>query len=153
MPVAIADVTSFAAGDAKSVVLLAPAIATNSAPSSSTAGLATTELFNCFTRWPSVVTLKLYSTAGSGTMTCTARLWGYSPDASGGNWAPIGIGTGALKGTIDAGVSIDETGADKLLHFETFDLPAHFQRLYLEITAIGGTSTSVTAELITRRGF
>lgn len=153
MPVAIGDVTSFTSSDGKSVVLLAPAAATNSPPSGASAGLATVLLYNLNDQWPSVCSLQLYSTAGSGTMSVTCRLWGYLPNATGtGIWFPMGVGADSTKGTINAVSAIGETGTDVIRHTETVNLPCHFQRLYLEITAISGTGTSVTAELIARRG-
>lgn len=140
--VAIGDSTLWASRDAKSIVLLAPATATNGAPSADDDGLATTELLNAFGEWPQTVGLQVYSTAGSGTMTASCRLWGYVPNATGTPiWIPIG----------DA-FSLAEVSADALVYVKPLDMPGHFQRLYCEVTAIDGTSTSITAELVVRRG-
>lgn len=154
MPVALGDVTSYAAGDGKSVVLLAPATATNSPPANPTDGLAMTEVFNLFTCWPSTVTLHLYSTAGSGTMTASGRLWGRIPNATGTpHWHPLGTGNDSTKGMINEGNVLGETSADKLRHCEPVELLPEFDRLYFEVVSIGGTSTSVTVELAVRKGF
>ena len=74
-------------------------------------------------------------------MTATYRLWGYG----GTNWFPLGNGsTGSTKGTINSGNADTETSADLIRHMEPINYPAFCTRLYLELTAIGGTSTAVT---------
>lgn len=151
MAVAIADSTLRDTRDATSIVLLAPATATNGKPSGASAGLATSKLYDAFGKWPAVVTIGIYSTAGSGTMTATCRLWGYVATVAGGKWLPCGPGADTTKGILNLTAAIGESDTDKLAHSETLDLPNHFERLYLEVTAIGGTSTSITAELIVGR--
>ena len=74
---AIADISDY--GINQSVELLASATATNSAPSGATAGLEVAELDLFGKGVPETVTLLFYSTAGSGTMTVTGRIWGYHP--------------------------------------------------------------------------
>lgn len=151
---AIGTVTSYTNPDIKSIVLLASTTAANNPPSGSgnTVGLFMADVYNIFSQMPTELTLMLYSTAGSGTMSVSARLWGYTP-ANGGMWFPMGIGADATKGMINAGSAMGETAADKIRHTETISLPGHFERLYLEITAISGTSTAVTAELVLRRSY
>lgn len=126
------------------VELLASAIATNSPPSGAAAGIDIHKL-NVFGLIPDTVSLLLFSTAGSASMTVTCRIWGYHTDAT--TWFPLGIGTATGKGVINDGAAIPETVADKIAHAEPLDLPLHFSRLYLEITAIGGTDTAVTCLL------
>ena len=147
---AIGDVTTYGGKETKAIELLASATATNSPPSGASAGLATKALLRLFGGMPSVCTLLLYSTAGSGTMTVTCRLWGYSE--AGTVWTPMGFGADSTKGVINAVSAIGETVTDGIRHSETVSLPGHFSRLYLEITAIGGTATAVTAQLVARRG-
>ena len=78
-------------------------------------------------------------------MTCTATLWVYA----GGKWGKAGIGaTSATKGLLNGGNTIDEVTADIICHFEEVDYLAHFERVYVEITAIGGTATAVKACLL-----
>ena len=149
---AIGDITTYPDNEAKSIVLLASVTATNSPPSGASAGLAISDISNLFNFMPSEAGLLLYSTAGSGTMTCTARLWGYHPIGE-GMWFPMGAGADATKGVINATVAMGETAADKIRHMETVALPGFVSRLYLEVTAIGGTSTAVTAELVVRRAY
>lgn len=140
---ALGDITDN--GISKEIELLASATGTNSPPSGAAAGIAINDA-RLYGKNPDRARLIIYSTAGSGTMTATFRLWGYS--AAGSVWVPVGTGTGAAKGTVNAGAAIDETGTDAIRHSELVELWGHFDRLYLEITAIGGTATAVTAQLL-----
>ena len=127
--------------------LLSSAIATNSPPAGASAGLAMSIVrAGLGGGLPDQMTLIIRSTAGSGTMTVTCRLWGYYTVAA--DWFPLGTGTGATSGVINVATALTEAGADVLRHAEPIYTPAHFSRLYLEITAIGGTSTAITAELV-----
>ncbi len=132
--------------------LLNAATATNSPPSGASAGVSLR------TRQPGVDggnwrgkndgVFLVKSTAGSGTMTVTLRVWGYSPLTSA--WHPLGSNaTEATRGVLNAGNAIDEDGADVLTHSEPVSGLAAFSRIYLEITAIGGTSTAVSTWLTT----
>lgn len=125
--------------------LLDAATATNSPPSGAAAGLDVSAIGGTFNRIP-VAELQVYSTAGSASMTCTLKLWGY--DTVSTKWFPIGVGTGAAKGLLNGGAAIDEGPvADVISHSEPlYDLGC-FSRIYLEITAIGGTGTSITANI------
>lgn len=138
---ALADVT--VGTGIKTLEILASATATNSPPSGASAGAALSALGRNrpFLRG----TFKMKSTAGSATMTVTLRLWGY--DAALAVWMPLGTGTGSGKGVLNAGAAIDEVSADSLVHAEPLEFVGHFERLYVEITAIGGTSTAVTCYL------
>ena len=140
---ALGDIADYSTN--RSLELLASATATNSPPSGASAGVPVTSLQWDY-RVPDTVTLLIYSTAGSGTITVTCRIWGYHPKAA--EWFPLGTGTASGKGVVNNGAAIAEDQADQISHAEPLDLPIHFTRLYLEITAIGGTSTAVTADLI-----
>ena len=121
--------------------LLTATTATNGPPSGAGAG-------KDMPHTTDIATLFVHSTAGSATMTVTLRLWGYS--AYTGKWYPLGTGTAALKGVINAGAAIAEDaslGADTLLHAEVVTSLQRIDRVYLEVLAIGGTSTAVTAVL------
>lgn len=122
--------------------LLASVTAANSPPTLATDGLELNAIRDAVNSIPEVCSVAIVSTAGSGTMSCSARLWGYLPAAS--SWIPAGVGTAAAKGMLNDGDSIGEVSADKIAHSEPVDLIAHFSRLYLEITAIAGTATAVT---------
>ena len=128
--------------------LLDPATATNSPPSGSSAGLDLSTYGGAFAKIE-LAELEVYSTAGSDTMTVTLRLWGY--DATADVWFPVGTGADATKGVLNNGAAIGETGSNTIRHTEPlYDLHV-YSRLYLEITAIGGTATSITANLKIQR--
>lgn len=93
------------------------------------------------------------STAGSGTMTVTLRLWGWS-DLT-GVWHPIGTSTtDASRGLLNQATAIGEGPgpADTLRHAELVQGLSAFQRLYCEVTAIGGTSTAVSVLAVCQSG-
>lgn len=139
---ALGDVTEYSGGEVKAIELLASATATNSPPTGS-AGLDMSLVSRLHGHIPEVCEIQLYSTAGSDTMTVAGRLWGYS-SAGSGQWAPLGY--------INGGVTLSEVSADKLAHAEPVSYLGNFERLYFEITSIGGTSTAVTVKLVVRRG-
>ncbi len=134
----------------KAVCILSGAIATSVAPSAATDGVqmypneADRSIgysigYAGKVGRESVVFVK--STAGSGAMDVTIRLWGYlaGPDA----WFPLGAGVDGTKGTINAGSAMGETGANSIAHCEPLYLAGHFDRLYAQVTGINGTSTAV----------
>ncbi len=121
------------------ITLLSAATATNSAPTAATDGAAIPFLCD-------KATLFAYSTAGSGTMTFTAKLWGYNVQLA--KWFPLGTNaTAASKGLINEANAMGETGTDDIRHCEAIAGLRGIQRVYLEITAIGGSSTAITAVL------
>jgi len=93
--------------------------------------------------------LVVASTAGSGTMTATIRLWGYSAVAQ--DWFPLGVGTASGKGVINGGSALEETGADAIAHIENIDGLENLERIHAEIVSIGGTATAISAWLVARR--
>ena len=141
---AVGDVTS--SGYKNAIQLLAAATATNSPPSGASAGVAVNQAV-LDGGAPRDGTIFVASTAGSGTMTVTLRLWSYLTAAA--VWAPCGTGsTASLRGVLNGGVAIDEIAADTIAHHEVVGVPWAFDRLYLEITAIGGTATAISAWLV-----
>ena len=126
--------------------ILEGATATNSPPSGSSAGLASPAASNPPTIFPlpSSAVVLVYSTAGSVTMTTTVRLWGYVASV----WVPLGTGADATKGTMNAGAAIGETGANEIRHSEIITGLFAFDRIYAEITAIGGTSTAINVDIV-----
>ncbi len=137
------------------IQLLSAATATNGVPTAATAtagfplaGLAFTGLsHNVSGDNQSAIVLK--STAGSGTMTCTLKLWVYSNAVA--EWMPYGTdSTDANKGLLNEGNAIGEVNSNSLIHAELVNGLHHFDYVYLEITAIGGTATAVDAYLIGR---
>ena len=134
--------------------LLNAATATNSPPSGATAGFPMRQgmdgqlVGSGFRDDTDEFMFIVRSTAGSGTMTVTLRLWGYQGDA--GVWVPLGTGTDALKGTLNEQAALGETEANTIGHAELVMGLRHFDRVYLEVSAIGGTATAISAWLIAR---
>ena len=117
------------------------------APTTAADGIDISGLFGTFSRIDDCV-LRLHSVAGSGTMTAAARLWGYCAGAD--KWYPTGVGLGTTKGIINAGVAIDETGSNTLLHTEPVYLLSCFDRIAVS-TTLAGTGTSVVINLAVPR--
>lgn len=131
--------------------LLTAATATNSPPSGASAGHSLRHRqpgLEGYWRGKNDGVILVKSTAGSGTMTVTLRVWCYSPLTAA--WHPLGSNaTEATRGVLNDGNAIDEDGSDNLVHAEPITGLGAFTRIYLEITAIGGTSTAVSAWLTT----
>ena len=93
--------------------------------------------------------LFLASTAGSGTMSCSVKIWLYH--AVPAVWAPAGThATDATRGIMNEGNSIGEVAADLLRHTERIDGLLHFDRIYAQVTAIGGTATAISLWILAR---
>jgi len=68
-----------------------------------------------------------------------------------GRWFPLGTSsTDADKGKLNEGNAMGETAADQISHSEPVLNLHHLDRVYLEITAIGGTATAIDAWLTGR---
>jgi hypothetical protein len=128
-----------------SVQLLNAATAANGAPSGASAGLELNSI-----KYANDGAIVLKSTAGSGDMIVTCRLWVYSTVSA--TWHPAGSpgSSDATIGTINAESAMGETGTDAISHAEGVTGLRHFDRIYLEITAIEGTSTAISAWLVAR---
>jgi hypothetical protein len=101
-------------------------------------------------RRPREASIVIANTAGSGTMEVTFKLWGYAVGAA--DWVPLGVHvTAASKGVLNDANALGETEANAIGHAEPVFNAFDFPRLYLEITAISGTATAVTAWLQWRR--
>ncbi len=93
----------------------------------------------------------VFSTAGSGVMTCSVRLWGYYLPSN--IWVPWGItpvgGTDTNRGLLNNGVTIGEFAApaDLLRFAQPVGYCRHFSRAAAEIFAIAGTATAVSVVL------
>jgi hypothetical protein len=140
------------------VTILSARTTTNSAPSGATAGVqirktsSSTAGRGLSAAQRALILIK--STAGSGTMTATVKLWGYISAGSGdaanpaAGWYPLGTSsTAANKGIVNEQSAMGETTADGIAHAEVLENIAPFDRLYAEVTAIGGTSTAISVFL------
>lgn len=127
----------------QSIRLLNAVTATNSPPTASTDGQPTNDI-KVGGNVPDMALITVRSTAGSATMTVTLKLWGFSLAAA--DWCPVGTdATAANKGLLNQGNAIPEgPEADTIQHTEPLADPGLFTRLYMEVTAIGGTATAVS---------
>lgn len=146
---ALNDVTDLVTGVAATntaeivaIEALASVVAANSPPTLATVGADLDILKRYVGRLPEEATARVRSTAGSGTMDVTIRVWGYQGALG---WAPLGY--------LNGGSAIAETSANSIQYAEPLALPAHFTRIFFEVTAINGTSTAVTVYLVARRHY
>lgn len=97
--------------------------------------------------FPETAGLRVYSTAGSGTMTCSfIKLWTYS--LSSGLWSPVGTGSDGLTiGELNGGDALTETDTDVIRHHELLLYPGMSDGVYIELGTFGGTATALTVEL------
>lgn len=118
--------------------LLTAATAANSPPTAATDGISLNDL-----KYADEAVILVVSTAGSGAMDVTVRMWGY--ESTSAEWSPLGIGGDATKGFLNGGVAMGETTSDQIAHSEIIVGLSGLDRLYAEITAINGTSTAVSS--------
>jgi hypothetical protein len=139
------------------IKLLNAATATNGVPSGATAGFALRgpkAQYDLQLGEAQDAIIVAYSTAGSAVMTVTLKLWGYVAELD--KWFPFGSATtDANRGLLNAATAIGELASpgDTLVFSDKAPSGFYiFDRLYLEITAIGGTATAITAYIIARSG-
>ena len=132
-------------GQSYVVELLASATAANGIPSGASAGISVNQLMN-FGKVPDKIRVGVASTAGSGTMTVTLRVWLYA----GGVWFRA-KDLNASSTAPHTAVAIPETSTDAIQYSEEVSGVAGAGRIYLEIVAIAGTATAVTGYAIVAR--
>ncbi len=128
-------------GDSFTIELLASAIAANGIPTAAN-GISSHALRHKGAV-PDKIRVGIRSTAGSGTMSATLRVWG----KAGGFWFRL-KDLNASSAAPHTAVAIPETSADALQYSEEVSGIAGCDRLYLEIVAIAGTETAVTGYAI-----
>jgi hypothetical protein len=133
--------TDTVAGGTFVIELLASATATNGIPTS-TAGVSVNDL-RLNTKVPDKIRVGVNSTAGSGTMTVTLRVWG----RAGAIWFRL-KDLNASSAAPHTAVAIPETSTDAIQFSEEVCGVSGCDRLYLEILAIAGSSTAVTGYAI-----
>lgn len=134
----LAAVTGSAGGTSFTVEILASATAANGIPSGASAGVAMS-VIRAINPTVDAIRVGLKSTAGSGTMTATATLWGYA----GGSWfvlKPLASSSAAPQ----TAIAIAENSTDALVFTEIVEGLRAVERIYLELVAIAGSSTAVT---------
>jgi hypothetical protein len=123
--------------------------ATSSAPSGASAGVEVQGLAIGNGNIPDHVSCLVLSSAGSGTMSCSVKLFGYVADAAIADWFPLGVGSvDANRGLLNSGDSIGESEADKIRFSEAVNYIGHFDRVYAQVTAIAGSSTAISVFLV-----
>ena len=133
----------------KVLTVLSGATSTNSAPSGGSAGVEVQALDIGNGNIPDQVSCIVKSTAGSGTMSCSIKLYGYIADAAIADWFPLGVHqTDSSRGLLNEGNSIGESESNKIRFAEAVSYIGHFDRVYAEVTAIAGTSTAVSVFLV-----
>ena len=133
-----------------SVQLLTDAAATNNKPTV-TDGVTTDGfvLGNLWNAGKAVLLVKNTDAEEATTKTVTIRLWGFSMVTA--TWLPLGIGANATKGIVNGGAACGETDTDIVRHAEVIDGLFGIERVYAEVTAIGGALTTISAWLINTR--
>lgn len=91
---------------------------------------------------PESSTLVISSTAGSGVMVGTFTLWGYCAHTA--KWYPI---------TVNGGAALAELASpgDTIRYQQTYTGLGVWDRLFLQLAAVGGTGTAFEAWLVTPR--
>lgn len=143
---ALGDVTTIISGQSAAVELLASATAANGVPTDDD-GIEINSLA-LFGDVPREIRAGVKSTAGSGTMTVTLRVWMRLGGTIG--WVvakPLNVSSAAPH----TAVAIPETSADAIAHTEPVAVLDGADRIYLEIVAIAGTSTAVTGYAVVAR--
>jgi len=88
------------------------------------------------------------STAGSGAMTCKVGVWGYVAELD--LWFRFAVLNKAADGSPQDIAETSVAGDDKIYYAERILGVRHFDRLYVELIAIGGASTAVDFYAFTR---
>lgn len=135
---ALGDITQIIQGTSYKVEILASRTTTNGAPSGASAGVEIEKLGR-LGRVPEFLRVGVVSTAGSGTMTVTLRVWFYDGSA----WS-VAKPLAAASTAPQTAVAIAETSADSIAYSEVIDCLGVATRIYMEVVAIAGTSTAVT---------
>ena len=153
MTLAVGDIKA-TANAKKAVCLMTAQTANNAVPSAATDGIPvdpTNQILaddgHCYMATPAMFSTLLISgtvTAGQ-TLAGTFTMWGYL--AASGKWyeIPLNGGTGVTP------VALAETDTDLITYRERLLDLGHFDRLYLQLTGIGGAGASFEAWLVTSR--
>lgn len=131
---ALGDVTNL--GGRYAIELLASIDAANGAPSAN-AGLSADTVRALLGNLPDTMRVGIKSTAGSGTMTVTLKLW-----------MKLGAAGWFVAKALNGGSAIAETGTDTIGYSEEVSTLGAADRYYLEVVSIAGTGTAVTGHLV-----
>jgi hypothetical protein len=135
---AVGDITVISP-DAAAIEVLASATVANGAPAGA-AGIDANTLRSLLGCLPKTLRAAVQSTAGSGTMTATIRVW-----------IRLGALGWVVAKALNGGAAIAETGTDTIGYSETVDVADTADRYYIELVAIAGTATAVKGLLVVSR--
>ena len=144
---ALGDVTTISANEQFAIELMASVTAANNPPSG-TVGLGLDEIKSRIGRIPELLRVGVKSTAGSGTMTVTVRVWIRLGATLG--WF-VAKPFNASSAAPQTAVAIAETSTDAIAYSEIVELTSAADRIYMEVVAIAGTSTAVTGYVFVGR--
>ena len=128
----------------KSICLMTGQSANNTAPTLATDGVPCYPDNNvgkstghCYTtKAARESTILIHTTGGSGALTGIFTLWGYH--AASGDWYPVKVNGGSAV-----------AGTGKVQYQERLLNLGHYDRLFLQIASIGGTTPTFEAWLVT----
>ncbi len=136
----------------RAVCLMTAQTANTGAPTDTSAGTASTQGVPCYPtsgyissedgaffqcEYPDLATLMISSSAGSGTMSGTFTLWGHKQAT--GCWYPVAV------------IILAETASDVIRYQQVFTNLGHYDRLFLQLASVDGTSTAFEAYMVTAR--
>lgn len=99
--------------------------------------------------WPTMCGVAVRTTAGSATMTATIKLWaGYRYSVSAGQYLAASPGSSTTAGLLNGGAALDEHATDDIGRMDIISYPRLARKWAAQVTAIGGTATAVTVDLI-----
>ncbi len=148
---ALGTVEDLDGGNVKQICILFAETTNNGTPMAAsdplTAGISTNKIRAAFGgSIPDMCKLVVKSTAGSGVMVVTLRLWEMNGLAA-TDWGFSGSGTGAAAGYLNNGVAYAETSTNQINRSEpVYGLNAT-HRIYVQTEAIGGTATAISVFL------
>lgn len=132
------------------LVLLTAATANNSVPSGNGAGVAIPKYWDA-------ASLFIWSTAGT-TPNAKFRLWGWLKQGTAGTglWFPMGpdptgAGDESLAGYLNGSITINPYTGNTVRWTEVIQGLSVFDRVYLEMLAVAGTSAAFSAVLRRRK--
>lgn len=141
----LGTITDSIPGESCIVELLASTTTPNGAPTAD-AGIEVNTFRRTAGRIPDAIRVGVNSTAGSGTITVAGKVW----LRAGGDWY-VAQALACDPATPQTPGTIGETDEDSISYSEWVFGLAGADRLYLELTSIGGTDAAVTGYAIVGR--
>lgn len=143
---ALGTTTEIIQNESYAIELMASLTAANGVPTG-TAGLAMNVIREKIGTIPEFLRCGVISTAGSGTMTVTIRVWLRLGSIGWFVARPFNASSSAPQ----TAVAIAETSTDSIAYSEVVEISSAADRIYMECVAIAGTSTACTGYLMIGR--